>query len=399
MDKALLTELQSIIAPEKENLTSIAREIWENPELGLQEVKAAKLLTDQLKKYGFAVEIPYAGLETAFRAELQIGNGGGVFALAAEYDALAGIGHACGHNTSGVASIGAAYAAKCYLEKHNLAGKIIVLGTPAEEGVGGKVKMLRNADCLKGIDAVMMAHAAGNDKTKVDGGSTGVRRYDVIFRGKAAHAAGSPDKGINALDAQILLFNAIGLYRQQMSREGIIHGIIAEGGEAANVIPDHTVSRLYIRSKQEAILEEVYERFTKMVEGAALMTGTTYEIKMNSEPCKARKPNAVLNKLFLDGAKMLGTMGACDDIPSGRGSSDFGDFSQAIPGAHPYFGLCTPGGEEAAGHSELFKSYANSDYGYARMIDAATVLAMCAVRVVTEPALRKEIRAAFDCKA
>ena len=392
--KAVVDELAATLETEKQPLVDAARTIWNNPEIAFTEHKASQLLVDLLKKYGFTVEYPYAGMDTAFRAVYSRGTGGGTFALAAEYDALVGIGHACGHNLIGTASVAAAYAAKQYMDKHDVAGTIIVLGTPGEEGGGGKVLMLRNADCLKGVDAVMMAHPVGG-KSKRDGGCTGIRRYDVYFHGRASHAAGSPEKGLNALDAQVLLYNAIGLYRQQMNRDALIHGVILEGGEAANIIPDHTHSRFYIRSCKEELIDEVYDRFSKMIEGAALMTGTTCEIKDYSIPYKGRKPNSKLNDLFLEGAKAL-DINPTDAYPNGRGSSDFGDFSHAAPGAHPYFSICEPGQPEAPGHSELMKKYANTEYGYKNMLKTGAVLGLCALRVLADPEFRAAVRAEFE---
>ena len=394
--KAILPELRATIETRRDELVETSKTIWANPELAFKEVKASNLLVGLLRKYGYAVEFPYAGMDTAFRAEFTHGKGGATFALAAEFDALAGIGHACGHNTAGVASVAAALAAKTYMEKHDVPGTIVVLGTPGEEGGGGKVLMLKNADCLKGVDAVMMSHAIGG-QTKRDAGCTGIRRYEVIFHGLAAHAAGSPEKGINALDAQVLLFNAIGLYRQQMNRDALIHGVILDGGEAANVIPDYTRSRVYIRSQKEELIDQVYDRFAKMVEGAALMTGCTSEIKQYSIPYKARKPNSYLNELFMEGAREL-DMNVTDELPSARGSSDFGDFSHAAPGAHPYFSICEPGLPAAPGHSELMKKYANSEYGYGNMLKAGAVLAFCALKVLTDPAFRAAFRAEFEKK-
>ena len=392
--KSVLAELSATLEGEKQPLVEAARTIWSNPEVAFTEHKASQLLVDLLKKYGFTVEYPYAGMDTAFRAVYTRGTGGGTFALAAEYDALVGIGHACGHNLIGTASVAAAYAAKQYMDKHDVAGTIIVLGTPGEEGGGGKVLMLRNADCLKGVDAVMMSHA-GADSTRGDSGSSGIRRYEVTFHGRASHAAGSPEKGINALDAQILLFNAVGLYRQQMNRDASIHGIILEGGEAANIIPDHTKCRFYIRSHQEKIIDEIFDRFSKMVEGAALMTGCTSEINQYSIPYKSRKPNKLLSGLFLDAARAIGTMNPTDALASGRGSSDFGDFSQAAPGSHTSFAIAPPG-TSIPGHSEAKKANSNTDYAYARMIDAGAALAYCALKVMTDAELRAAIRREFE---
>ena len=394
--KATLSELSAMLAAEKTPLVEISRTIWSNPEVAFTECKASQLLVDLLKKYGFTVEYPYAGMETAFRAEYSRGKGGGTFALAAEYDALAGLGHGCGHNLIGVASVAGAYAAKTYMDKHGIDGKIVVLGTPGEEGGGGKVLMLRNADCLKNVDAVMMSHAAA-DTTRGDSGSSGIRRYEVTFHGLAAHAAGSPEKGINALDAQILLFNAVGLYRQQMERDASIHGIILEGGDAANIIPDHTKCRFYIRSHQEAIIDKIYDRFAKMVEGAALMTGCTSEIAQYSIPYKSRKPNKLLSGLFLEGARAIGTMNPTDALLSGRGSTDFGDFSHAAPGAHTAFAIAPPG-TSIPGHSEAKKMHSNTDYAYDRMLDTGAILAYCALKVLTDPELRAAIRREFEGK-
>ena len=386
-------ELAAAIEAERQPLVETAKTIWETPETAFAEHTAARLLTELLKKYGFSVEKPYAGMETAFRAEYVHGTGGATFALAAEYDALVGIGHACGHNLSGVASVAAAYAAKIHMEKHDIAGRIVLLGTPAEEKGGGKVLMLRNTNCLEGVDAVMMAHASGG-RTKRDAGSTGIRGFRAIFHGRASHAAGSPEKGLNALDAQILLFDAIGLYRQQMNPKALIHGVIIEGGEAANVIPDHTMSRIGIRSQQEALIDEVYDRFSKMVEGAALMTGCAGEIVEYAGPYKPRKPNRVLNELFMEAARELG-MNVTDELPSGRGASDFGDFSQVVPGAHPYFGISAPGQPDAPGHSELLKARANGAYGYDSMLKAGAALACCAIAVLTDAETRAAIRREF----
>ena len=392
--KSTLDELRATIEAERGEIVGVSRAIWENPELAFQEFKASELLVGLLRKYGFKVEYPYAGMETAFRAEYTRGRGGATFALAAEYDALAGIGHACGHNLIGCASVAAALAAKVYMEKHGIDGTILVLGTPGEEGGGGKVLMLRNADCLKNVDAVMMSHG-GADRTRGDRGSTGIRRYEVIFHGRASHAAGSPEKGINALDAQILLFNAVGLYRQQMNRGALIHGVLLDGGEAANVIPDYTRSRFYIRSLQEKLIDEVYDRFAKMVEGAGLMTGATGEIKQYSIPYKGRKPNQKLNALFMETATAMGTMNPVRESGEGRGSSDFGDFSHAAPGAHTAFAIAPPG-TSVPGHSEVKKALSNSDYAYDRMLDTGAVLARCALKILTDAELRAAVREEFE---
>ena len=279
------------------------------------------------------------------------------------------------------------------MEKHGVDGRIVVLGTPGEEGGGGKVLMLRNSDCLKGVDAVMMAHACG--ATKAESGSSGICRFDVIFHGKAAHAAGSPHKGLNALDAQILLYDAVGLFRQQMDPSGLIHGVILEGGEAANIIPDRTRSRYLIRSVNVPVIDAMEERFRKMVEGAALMTGTDFEILYHSAGYLPRRINPPLNDLYLELAAAQGmTLASAPMKP--RGSSDFGNFSQVVPGSHPYFGVSPDPEAAIPGHSEALKACANSDFGRERMLDAGACLAGCALAVLTDPDFRAEVRSAFE---
>ena len=392
--KATLNELSALLDAEKGPIIEASKTIWANPELAFAEHKASQLLVGLLKKFGFSVEYPYAGMETAFRAEYVRGKGGATFAFAAEYDALAGIGHACGHNLIGAASVAAAYAAKSYMDKHDITGRIVVLGTPGEEGGGGKVLMLRNSDCLKDVDAVMMSHAAACS-TRGDSGSSGIRRYEVTFHGLASHAADYPERGLNALDAQMLLFDAVGLYRQQMPRDASVHGIVLDGGDAANIIPERTRCRFYLRSKQEKIIDELYDRFSKMVEGAALMTGCTSEINEYSIPYKARKPNKLLAGLFLEGARAMGTMNPTDALLSGRGSTDFGDFSHAAPGAHTAFAIAPPG-TAVPGHSKAKKAHSNTDFAYARMIDTGAIMAYCALRVLTDSELRTAIRREFE---
>ena len=179
-----------------------------------------------------------------------------------------------------------------------------------------------------------------------------------------------------------------------MDRRALIHGVLLEGGAAANVIPDRTRSRVSIRSKKPALIDRVHERFGKMVEGAALMTGCTGDIDEYAVPYQPRKPNRVLNDLYMEAARQL-DMNVSDELPAGRGASDFGDFSQIVPGAHPYFGIAEPGQPTAPGHSELMKTYSNSRYGYENMLKAGTALACCALTVLADEGTRAAIRREF----
>ncbi|MBP5182325.1 MAG: amidohydrolase, partial [Lentisphaeria bacterium] len=241
-----LKDLYSIICEKKDLWEDLSSSIWSNPELAYKEYFACKKQLETLALLAFPPPVnPYCGLETAYRAEFENGEGGPVFGICAEYDALPGLGHGCGHNLICTAALAAFYAMRERMKKENIAGKVVLFGTPAEESYGGKVKMLAK-NCLDKVDAVVMVHPSA--RCIMDAGSTAICRYDVTFHGKASHAAAAPELGLNALDAVLLLFNAVNAFRQQMPDCCRIHGIVKEGGEAPNIIPDRASCRFFLRS-------------------------------------------------------------------------------------------------------------------------------------------------------
>ena len=245
-----------------DELKALALDIWEHPELAWQEFYAAETLTKFLQEHDIAAEANYLDFPTAFRGDVCF-EPGATFALAAEYDALPP-GHACGHNLIGTAAVGAAIAAARAMKKLGLPGTLVIMGTPAEESGGGKVKMLAKG-ALNGIDAVMMAHPSW--RTQPDPGSTAIRRWDVTFHGVSSHAAAAPELGVNALDAVMMLFNAVSFQRQQMPDVCRIHGIVTNGGKMPNIIPESASCRFYLRSSNEEWMEKLDERFDNMVKG------------------------------------------------------------------------------------------------------------------------------------
>ncbi len=375
-------ELHEFILQHKDNYCQLAKAVWSHPELAFEERNACKLQVDLLKQFAFETITPYTGLETAYFAWK--GHGEVSFCFVAEYDALPELGHGCGHNLIAAAAVAAATSCARLLEQNNLPGRVVVMGTPAEESGGGKVRMLEK-NCLDGIDAAMMVHPSW--RSTPDTGSTAIRRFDVEFFGKSAHAAAAPELGLNALDATVLLYNGISVWRQQLPESARIHGVIKEGGHAPNIIPSQSLSRYYLRSTSDDVLDCMEKRFFDIVKGAALMTGTTYEIKAHNVPYRSRKPNDELNRIFFQASCEVGLNPVVPNRP-GRGSSDFGDFSQKIPGIHPYFGIASG---EIAAHSKAFCEAAGSDYGMEQMLKAATAMAKVGYTFLTDPAVRRKV--------
>ena len=381
--------LQKEVAAFSEELKQVALRIWEKPELAWKEEFAAKELCAFLTGHGVETHPGLYEYPTAFRGETS-GNGAGkVFAFAAEYDALPP-GHACGHNLIGAASVGAMCAASAAMKKFSIPGKLVILGTPAEESGSGKVHLLRKG-VLEGVDAVMMSHP--HWCTMKDTGSLAIRRYDVIFHGVASHAAGSPELGINALDAVMLLFSAVNAFRQQMPEICRIHGIVKNGGAMPNIIPAEASCRFYLRSGSEVWMEKLDQRFREMVQGAALMTGARAELKGFSTDCRGRKPNSVLDQTFLEMMADQGEKVVHTDSP-GKASSDFGDFSRAIPGSHPYFGI-SPESPMGA-HSPDFQEAARTEQGLQGMLHAAAALAYTACCYLTDEKMRCAVQEEFE---
>ncbi len=381
-----LRELYTLIEQKHTQWAELSAMIWKTPELAYREVFACARQTALLRDLGFQVFTPCYGLETAYRADS--GEGEPAFAFVAEYDALPKLGHGCGHNLICTAAVAAAYAVRELLKRYELPGHVVLLGTPAEESGGGKVRMLER-NCLDGIGAAMMVHPSW--RTTPDTGSTAIRRFDVEFSGKSAHAAGAPELGRNALDAVLLLFNALNAWRQQLPENARIHGIILDGGEAPNIIPDYAKCRFYLRSTEEKWIEAMEKRFRNMVRGAELMTETAAAVTPYQVPYMSRKPNGAMNAVYCDAAKELGLNPV---IPqrSGRGSSDFGDFSHKVPGIHPYFGIAY---HEIAGHSTDFAEAAATEYALNQALKAAAAMAEVGFRYLTEEEFRRNVEQDF----
>lgn len=369
--------------------------IHAHPEIGHQEIEASRRLTGMLRAAGIPVEMGTAGMATAFKAELQGAHAARPrVAILAEYDALPGLGHGCGHNLIGTSAVGAGLALNEVVPE--LTGSIWVLGTPAEESAaqnsGGKVHMV-NAGIFEDVDAAIMFHPGTETAVTLDR-SLAARGFEFYFHGRAAHAAGAPEEGINALDAVVLLYNSISVLRQQVRSDVRIHGIILNGGAAANIIPDYAAIRYRTRADDSDYLAEVVDRVIACAEGAARATGCRLEWTEYMPGYENTMPNKVLLELMSQNLRSLGAQVNNERRRSGRGSTDFGNVSRRVPGIEARIAITDQ--LDTPGHSIEFREAAGSERGRRAMLTAAKGLAMTAVDLLGNPEHLKRARAVFD---
>ena len=303
-----------------DQLIGVSRDIYEHPELKFEEFRASKLLAEKLREAGFVTKLGVAGLETAIQADHSSVSDGPTVAIISEYDALPGIGHACGHNLIAAAGLGAALAVVGAV-KGDVPGKLVFFGTPGEEGGGGKVLMV-DAGLFDGVDAAMMFHPSSH--TVVDRKSLAITEVMIEFTGKASHAAGSPEKGINALDAVIQTFNGLNAMRQHIKDGARIHGIITDGGAKPNIIPEHAAANFYVRALENDYRDELLEKLRACAQGAALATGASLDFKIVGHSYKAMKPNRAIGDAFVENLAQLGEPLNPPPPDAGMGSTDMG---------------------------------------------------------------------------
>lgn len=313
-------------------LCEISDFIYRNPELGNEEYKAVEKLTSFLQEHDFDIETEFLGIKTAFRATYDSNKEGPIIGYLCEYDALPEIGHGCGHNMIGAMSAGAGVILSKVLNE--IGGKIIVYGTPAEETNGAKV-IFAEQGVFDELDVAMMVHPS--DKTIESGTSMALYPLQFTYTGKTAHAASCPQEGINALNSVIQLFNGIDALRQHVTPDVRIHGIITNGGVAANIVPDKAVAQFYFRASTKEILDDVLVKVKNIAQGAALMTGSKLEMTRYELPNDNLKTNKSLSEAF---SKNLRTLGIKDIYEAkDTGSSDIGNVSHKTPTIHPYIGI------------------------------------------------------------
>lgn len=348
-------------------LRELSRWMYDNPEVGYEEFMTSRRYVDMLSTNGFDVEYPVYGLDTAFAA--RIGSSGPEVVICAEMDALPEVGHACGHNIIGAAALGAGLALAPLV--NDLGIRLTVLGTPAEEALGGKVDLIK-AGAFEGVAAAMMVHPATKDI--VDPEFLAVRHVDVEFAGRESHAAASPDLGINALDAAVQAYVNVALLRQQLKDSDRVHGIITHGGAAPNIIPGYTAMSWYIRAATDERLNEIYPKVLRCFEAAALATGCGFEVRQMGHRYRDLRSNPLLVDLYQENSERAGrSMHRLADLPpETSGSTDMGNVSYEVPSIHPMLDLyCYP----IVNHQKEFAAHTLSDDGEQAIRDGALAMA------------------------
>ncbi|KIO34098.1 hypothetical protein M407DRAFT_240734 [Tulasnella calospora MUT 4182] len=376
-----------------DELRELSLKIHDHPEIGYEEKYAHDTLTAFMRDHDFDVTPHYLGLETAWRAAFEVGKGGRTVGFQSEMDALPGIGHACGHNLIAIIGVGCAIAVARAIKKHDVAAKVVLLGTPAEEGGQGKVKLI-DAGGYKEMDACLMAHpSAGPPRSAGTGSSLAVQVLTAQYFGHTAHAAGAPWEGKNALDAAFLAYSAISVLRQQIKPTHRTHGIIEGRDWAANVIPGYSKCRWYIRAPTRAEVQVLHGRVKKCFEAAALATdcrmewseqGGTYDVRQNE--CLADEFTRVAERYGIQASRQIQA--------AVGGSTDFGNVTYELPSLHPSFAIPTePGG---GNHTTLFTKAAATKEAHAAALQTAKALAITGARIVIDDSFMAEVKKAYD---
>lgn len=367
-------------------LIEASRSIHAHPELGFEEHHAHDLLTAILEGEGLDVDRGVYGLPTAFAA--RAGTDGPTVAVLCEYDALPAIGHACGHNVIATAGIGAGLAVAAIAEEAS--GRVVVFGTPAEEGGGGKVAMA-DKGAFDGIDAAMMVHPAGGDLRSMN--AIAIQQCWVTYHGVAAHAAAAPQKGRNALDAAVLGYVNVAALRQHISPQERIHGIFTKAGDAANVVPAETSAVWYVRSPKLRRLARLKERVEACLEAGAAAAGCTMDLEWKDPAYADLVDLEPFDDLYVANAARLGrVVGDHHLLPGVVGSTDMGNVSYLVPSIHPMIAVSPP---NVAIHTEDFVRYAGGADGDRAVVDGAKALAMTVVDLWATPGALDSVKAAF----
>lgn len=380
-------QVRNVIKRHQAELRILTHQIHSNPETAMNEYKAAGWLTQALETRGFTVERGICGLPTAFRATY--GTGKPVVAFIAEYDALPGLGHACGHNLIAMAAVAAGLGTKEAVDV--LGGSIQVIGTPAEELNGGKIIMAERG-AFSDLDAAMMMHPGTFDSAMIS--ALACVALEIEFFGKEAHAAAHPELGINALEAMILSFNAINSLRQHISTDSRIHGIITDGGQAANIVPAHSAGRFLVRAGNTGCLNSLKEKVLGCFQAAAMATGARLEYRWDDKEYYApMRNNTTLARLYIENMEHTGYAVPLFNAKQSFGSTDMGNVSQIVPSIHTSVAIA-PNGESE--HTLEFARYAANETGLTQSLRAAAGLAMTAIDLLASPDTVTAVRFEFE---
>ena len=425
---ALHEALEAEVEAVHDELIELMVDLYEHPEVAFEEVRSSRAIVDVLAKHGIEAELGAHGVETAIRAEIRGDQGAGgkgadadapadadadsdapapddapadadadapVLAVLSEYDALPVVGHGCGHNVIAVMGLGAflALAALAKKDPSAVPGRVVYLGTPAEEGHSGK-EVMAAGGAWDGIDAAVMAHPFGHDVA--DTAWLGRRTLTVEYHGRTAHASAQPFMGRNALDAASLMYQGIGLLRQQIPPTDRVHAVIREGGDRASVIPDLARLDLYVRSLAPETLRDLSQRVEDVARGAALMTGCGVTVTWDKQPPSLPvRTNGTLTGRWVEAQRRRGR----DPLPRGvvsetlAASTDFGNVSYRLPGIHPMIRIADP---DTALHTREFVKAATSDRARSAAADGAYGLAASLLDMLHDPELTRAVKDEFE---
>ncbi|WP_163528566.1 M20 family metallopeptidase [Halobacillus ihumii] len=388
-EQDLQDQIIQSIEGEKESYLNTSHNIHAHPEIGNEEFFASGLLASLLENAGFNIDRKIPEHETAFLARKVSSKPGAKIGYLAEYDALPGLGHACGHNIIGTTSIAAAIALGEVIE--DTGGEVVVLGTPAEEGgPNGSAKgtFVRHG-LVQELDACMMVHPLG--KTSGSAPTLAVDPVDFEFFGQSAHAASNPEDGINALDAVIQLFNGINALRQHVTEDVRIHGVILDGGQAPNIVPDYARARFFIRAATRESCDLLTAKVERVAEGATTATGATYKMTRIQNGVDNFKVTPRFDVIFKEKIEELG-----EDyylMSKGLGSTDAGNISHVVPTIHPYIKI---GNDDLVAHTNEFREAARSKKGDQALLKGAKALALTGLELLQSPELLQEVKNEYN---
>lgn len=377
-------EILDFIENKKYDYVEISHRIHERPELGNEEIFASRTLIDILKLHEFEIETDIAGHATGFIASYESDKPGPTIGFLAEYDALPGLGHACGHNIIGTASVLGGTALKQVIDE--IGGKVVVLGCPAEEGGenGSAKASYVKAGIIEDIDVALMVHPGNETYRTIN--TLAVDVLDIQFYGRSAHASENANEALNALDAMISYFNGVAQLRQHIKKGQRVHGVILDGGKAANIIPDYTHARFYTRATSRKELDVLTEKVKEIARGAAIQTGCDYEFGPIQNGVNEFIKSPKLDDLFEKYAEEMGEEVINDDF--GYGSTDTGNVSHIVPTIHPHIKI---GSRNLVGHTHRFREAAASVHGDQALIRGAKILALMGLELIENEKLFNEI--------
>jgi amidohydrolase len=378
-------KLLSVVDRLRPAATRMLRDITAFAELPFQETKTSGILAAYLERNGFRVRRGVAGMKTAFRAEFSFGKGAPAVAFLCEMDALPSLGHACGHNIVGVVSACAAAALAEFGRAVFRSGKVVALGTPAEEMGYGKARMVEKK-VFRGIDVAMMVHPSS--RRHVAKGYLALHKLHFTYHGRSAHASAYPEHGINALDGVLLLFHGISALRQQLPDTVRVHGIITEGGQAPNIIPDRAKAYFYVRGEEEKELREAVARVKACAAGAATASRCRVSVEEGPYTLSPMKANPVLADAYRRSLRLLGLEESGAPTNRNRGSSDIGNVSQAVPTLQPNIPVAS--GERVEIHTRPFADATTRPSGIAGMMEGIRAMALTGYELFSDPSLAEE---------